>query len=100
SVANATLALGYEVDLFGRVRESVSAAENRVAARSAEVQGARLTLVAQIADGVVALRACEFSRRVRALDIESRTQILELTRRRVAVGVDARVEESRAINSL
>lgn len=100
SVANASLGLGYEVDLFGRVRESVRAAEHRLAARSAEVQGARLTIVAQIADGVVTLRACEFSRRVRALDIESRMQVLELTRRRVAVGVDARVEESRAMNSL
>jgi NodT family efflux transporter outer membrane factor (OMF) lipoprotein len=99
-VANASVGISYEVDLFGRVRESVRAADNRVAARSAEVRSARLTLVAQVADGVVGLRACEFSKRVRALDIESRAQVLELTRRRVAVGVDAHVEESRAVNSL
>jgi multidrug efflux system outer membrane protein len=54
----------------------------------------------QVADGVVALRACAFSRRVRALDIKSRMQVLDLTRRRVAAGVDARVEESRAQSSL
>jgi outer membrane protein TolC len=100
SVANASLGIGYEIDVFGRVRESVRAAENRLAARAAEVQSARLTLVAQVADGVVALRACAFSRRVRALDIESRMQVLDLTRRRVVAGVDARVEESRARNSL
>ncbi len=100
SLADAGVGVGYELDVFGRVRESVRAAENRVAARSAEVQGARLTLVAQIADGVVALRSCAFSQRVRALDIASRAQVLELTRRRVAAGMDARVEAARATNSL
>lgn len=100
SVAEAGLSVGYELDVFGRVRESVRAAENRLAARAAEVHSARLTLVAQVADGVVSLRACAFSQRVRALDIESRTQVLDLTRKRVAAGVDARVEESRALNSL
>jgi outer membrane protein, multidrug efflux system len=100
SVGNAGLGMSYELDVFGRVRESVRAAGNRVAARSAEVESARLTLVSQVADGVVSLRACAFSQRVRALDIESRTQVLDLTRRRVAAGVDARVEESRAMNSL
>jgi multidrug efflux system outer membrane protein len=100
SVGHGSLGISYELDVFGRVRESVRAAENRVAARSAEVESARLTLVSQVADGVVSLRACAFSQRVRALDIESRTQVLDLTRRRVAAGVDARVEESRARNSL
>lgn len=100
SGATAGLVVSYEVDVLGRVRELVKAAESRVAARTAEVQGARLALVAQVADGVVALRACEFSRSVRALDIESRTQVLELTRRRVVAGIDARIAESRARNSL
>jgi outer membrane protein TolC len=100
SVADAALSVGYEIDGFGRVRESVRAAENRLAARSAEIQSARLALVAQVADGVVALRACAFSQRARALDIESRMQVLDLTRQRVAAGVDARVEESRARSSL
>ena len=100
SVADAGLSFGYELDVFGRVRESVKAAENRLAARAAEVESARLTLVSQVADEVVALRACAFSQRVRALDIESRTQVLDLTRRRVNAGVDARIEESRATASL
>jgi outer membrane protein, multidrug efflux system len=100
NVGDASLSVGYEIDVFGRVRESVRAAENRLAARSAEVQSARLALVSQIADGVVALRACAFSQRVRALDIDSRMQVLNLTRQRVAAGLDARVEESRARNSL
>jgi NodT family efflux transporter outer membrane factor (OMF) lipoprotein len=100
SVAGVGLGVSYEIDVFGRVRESVRAAENRLAARTADVQSARSTLVAQVADGVVSLRACAFSQRVRALDIESRTQVLKLTRQRVAAGLDARVEESRARNSL
>ena len=100
SGASAGIGISYELDLFGRVRESVSAARNRLAARSAEVDSARLTLAAQVAEGVVALRACAFSQRVRALDIQSRAQMLNLTRKRIAAGVDARVEESRAISSL
>lgn len=100
SAASVGLGVSYEVDAFGRVRESVRAAAHRLAARTAEVQSARLTLVAQVAEGVVALRACEFSRRVRAIDIESRTQVLDLTRQRVAAGVDAQIEESRSRSSL
>lgn len=100
SVADAGLGLAYEIDLFGRVRESVKAAGYRSAARSADVDSARLTLVAQIADGVVALRACAFSQQVRSLDMASRSQVLDLTLRRVAAGRDARVEASRASSSL
>ena len=100
STADAGLGISYEIDVFGRVRESVRAAENRLAARSAEVDSTRLALVAQVAEGVVSLRACAFSARARAIDIGSRTQVLELTRRRVAAGLDARVEESRATSSL
>jgi NodT family efflux transporter outer membrane factor (OMF) lipoprotein len=100
SAGSVGLGVSYEVDVFGRVRESVRAATHRLAARTAEVQNARLLMVAQIAEGVVALRACEFSRRLRAIDIDSRKQVLDLTRLRVAAGVDARAEESRARNSL
>jgi NodT family efflux transporter outer membrane factor (OMF) lipoprotein len=97
---DAGIGLAYEIDLFGRVRESVKAARYRSAARSADVDSARLTLVAQIADSVVALRACAFSQQVRSLDMASRSQVLDLTLRRVAAGRDARLEASRASSSL
>lgn len=99
-VADAGVGLAYEIDLFSRVRESVDAARYRSAARSADVESARLTLVAQISDSVVALRACAFSQQVRSLDMASRSQVLDLTLRRVAAGRDARVEASRASSSL
>jgi NodT family efflux transporter outer membrane factor (OMF) lipoprotein len=100
SAADAGIGLDYEIDLFGGVRESVRAAGYRTAARSADVDSARLTLAARIADGVVALRACAFSQQVRSLDMASRSQVLDLTLRRVAAGRDARVEASRASSSL
>lgn len=90
----------WEIDLFGRVRSSVESAQRRLEARTADAQGTRLSLAAQVADTVLALRACNFSVAVQADDIASRETTLALTRRRLSAGFVAPVEESRAISSL
>lgn len=100
STANAGLRVGWELDLFGRVRQSVDAASSRLDARSADARSARLALSAQLAHGVVGLRACLFSERVQAADIASRAAVLELVRKRLSVGKVAQVEEARAASSL
>jgi NodT family efflux transporter outer membrane factor (OMF) lipoprotein len=92
--------LSWELDLWGRVRESTAAAQRRLDARDADAQGARLSLAAQIADGVLTLRACNYSLRVRDDDIASRGTELDITRRRLAVGNVAPVEEANASSNL
>src|SRR5437762_9907364 len=53
--------LGWELDLWGRLRQSALAARERLDARTADASELRLALIAQLADGVENLRACAFS---------------------------------------
>ncbi|MFN7040148.1 MAG: efflux transporter outer membrane subunit [Acidovorax temperans] len=100
STGHAGLRLAWEIDLFGRVRQSVHAARSRLDARTADARSARLALAAQVARGVVGLRACMFSEQVQTADIASHERVLKLVRARLSVGAAAKVEEARAISSL
>lgn len=87
----------WELDLFGRVRQSVEAASSRLDARTADAAAARLALAADVANGVLSLRACQNSRRIISDDIASREKTLELTRMRLNAGFAAPVDEARAM---
>ena len=90
----------WEIDLWGRVRESAAAAQRRLDARTADAQGARLSLAAQIANSGLSLCACAFSLQVRDADIASRETELALTRQRRAVGYIAPVAQFSAQTNL
>ncbi|NIG36151.1 OprM [Pantoea sp. ICBG 828] len=92
--------LAWELDLWGRARATEDAARSRLDARNADADDARLSLAAQIADGVVALRACNYSLAIRGQDIASRETELSLIRQRLAVGNVAPVEEASALSNL
>ena len=98
--ASLGLSLGWEVDLFGRVRGSIDSARHRLDARNADADAARLSLAARVADTVLALRGCRFSLAVLDDDIASRQVALELTRRKLTVGAAAAVDEARARSGL
>lgn len=100
NAASAGPGLAWEADLFGRVRSSDDVASRRLAARGAEADGARLALAAQVASGVLDLRACLFSATVLDDDIAARGKTLVLTRRRLAAGFIAPVDEARAVTGL
>ena len=90
----------WEIDLWGRIRESVSAAQRRLDARTADAQGARLSLAAQVANTSLSLRACAYSLQVRDADIASRETELALTRKRREVGYIAPSAEFSALTNL
>lgn len=92
--------LSWEMDLFGRVRQAVEASQSRLDARTADAATTRLTLVSDIANDVLSLRACESSRRVWAEDITSREKTLVLTRMRLKTGFAAPVDEARAVSGI
>lgn len=94
------LGLSWEIDLFGRVRNSVEAGAVRLQARDADATAARLALTSQIGDLVLASRACELSMAVLRVEIDSREKTLALTRRRLDTGFVAPVEEARALSGL
>jgi NodT family efflux transporter outer membrane factor (OMF) lipoprotein len=97
---SAGLSLSWEIDLFGRVRGSVAAAQARLDARTADAQMARLSLVAQVADTVLALHACDHAVAVQMRDIASRETTYALTERRRAVGFAPSVDVARAASGL
>lgn len=93
-------ALSWEFDLWGRIRESRIAAHHRLAARDADAQAARLSVIGEIADSALALRACMLILDIRDRDIRSRETELELFRKRVEFGRVAPVELALAASNL
>ena len=84
--ASLGLTLSWEIDLWGRVREGRAAARARLAARVADADGARLSVVGDIADTVLALRACDATLAIRDRDIASRETELRIARARLGAG--------------
>lgn len=100
TAATAGPSLSWEVDLFGRVRENVAAARSRLDARTADAQAARLTLVSNIADTVLALRACRGLVQLAAADSDSREHTLQLTTLRQKAGFSTVAELARLQTSV
>ncbi|MFW6072813.1 MAG: efflux transporter outer membrane subunit [bacterium] len=92
--------LNWEIDLFGRIRNSVDAANNRLDARTADAAAARLSLAADVVNDVLSLRACENSRVVLVEDIASREKTLGLTRLRATSGFAPPADVARAISGI
>jgi NodT family efflux transporter outer membrane factor (OMF) lipoprotein len=102
SAATATIspALSWELDLWGRVRETERAARSRLDARTANARDARLSITAAIANGVLRARACHYALAVRMSDIVSRTNELAMTRQRLSFGNVAPVDVANAQSNL
>jgi NodT family efflux transporter outer membrane factor (OMF) lipoprotein len=86
SSASLGASLSWEIDLWGRARESRLAAGGRLAARTADAESARLSVVGDIADTVLALRACDMTLAIRDHDIASRETELRISRARLSFG--------------
>jgi len=86
STASVGVGLAWELDLWGRVREGATAAGYRLTASAAEADAARLSVVGEIVDATLALRACDARTTLRDLDIASRQAELAVTRARLAAG--------------
>lgn len=92
--------LSWELDLWGRVRETTLAAQSRLDARTADAEDARLSVIAQIADATLRLRGCDYSLNVRDRDIASREVELSITRQRLKSGAVAPVLVAAAQSNL
>lgn len=78
--------LAWELDLWGRLRETATAARHRLTARTADAEAARLSIVAEIADTTLALRACHLVHGIRERDIASREVESMIIRARLEFG--------------
>jgi NodT family efflux transporter outer membrane factor (OMF) lipoprotein len=92
--------LSWEIDLWGRIRENTLAAHRRLQARDADARDARLSIAAQVASGVLSLRACNLLLTIRDADIASRENELLIIRTRVRLGTLPPVDVAAAESNL
>ena len=101
SVAQVGFDASYEVDLFGRIREGVTAADARIIAAAAGVDESRNTVLADLARAVVEWRQAQHTIRVTKTLLSNQDKQIDLFHARVKAGlVDAtqleRAEAQRA----
>lgn len=96
TIYSAPLNFAWEVDLWGRVRRSVEAGESTAQASAADVENARLSLQAQLAQDYFLLRALDSQKRLLEATVAAYAKSLELTSNRYRTGVVARIDVAQA----
>lgn len=88
------------LDLFGRTRRSVEASQARLEAIEADLQGAYVSLVADIANAYAARRHCEAYAEDTRVSLASRAETHALIAQRVKAGFNPPVDAMRTEASL
>jgi multidrug efflux system outer membrane protein len=88
--------LGYEVDLWGRVRRSVESARAQAEASADDLEAVKLAIQAEVAVDYFTLRALDSQREVLASSIQVFSKSLELTVNRRTGGVATDLEVAQA----
>jgi NodT family efflux transporter outer membrane factor (OMF) lipoprotein len=96
------LDFSYDIDFWGRNREALASARATVQAAEADKAAARLALAVAVARAYFQLDLSYAFLDVAQANLEQQTSILDLTRQRVAAGLenDARVKQSQAMVAL
>ena len=92
--------LDYEVDLWGRVRDTVAAGTAEQAASAADLASARLSLQAQLADSYLQLNGADRQIKVLHESIDAFTRALQLTQSRHEGGIASGLDVARAQTQL
>jgi NodT family efflux transporter outer membrane factor (OMF) lipoprotein len=97
---NVALDVNWEIDLWGRVRRTVEAGEATAQASVADLEAAKLSAQAQLADDYFLLRAQDAQIRLLADTVDAYQKSLKLTQNQYAVGVAARADVAQAETQL
>jgi NodT family efflux transporter outer membrane factor (OMF) lipoprotein len=87
----------WEIDLFGRVRNAVAAADSATQVAAEEAEVARVTLVAELVRTYVELRAAERRRSIVSNDISARQRLVELVKNQKTAGLAGDFDVQRAV---
>lgn len=96
----AALDMSWEIDLFGRVRRSMQAAEANVQASVEDWRDVLVTIRAEVAQSYIAVRANQEEARLLREGIRTQRETLELVTQKYEAGVATDLELARAQASL
>ena len=89
---NLTANAGWELDLWARIRRTVESNDANAQASAADLEAARLSLQAELANSYFQLRVNDAQKQLFADTIAAYRKSLELTKNRYAVGVAGKVD--------
>ena len=97
---NVSLDVSWEIDLWGRVRRTVEASEATAEASASDLESAKLSAQAQLAEDYLLLRAQDAQIRLLNDTVAAYERSLQLTRNQYAVGVVGRADVAQAETQL
>lgn len=97
---SASLASGWEADLWGRLRRAVESSEAGAQAGAADLAAARLSAQAELASSYFQLRVLDVQRQLLEDNVAAFRKSLDLTKNRYDAGVAARVDVVQAETQL